>query len=471
MEERIKIDKKCMNRLYQIHTIIMAATKAGTVAKLRDTKKDPIVTDPAFDLNVQTNKSRATLFRDLALLIANRNEGGFGAPIKFDSARGGYYYENLNYGFVVDTDSSSPENLLSLANAKILLSSLSNETPIYRKIAEVTDQISGFSNLMERIAIAPRQKKEIEKELWKKISTALVENRVLKFDVIEKTSESTIPYTFCPYQLIFDQGYYYLWGKELWDDENDSKNLRLLLNVSDIKNCDFEGNTFELPEDYKYNKDKTEYTVKLFSASRHEIVNCAFVENQKIVDVNDEEKSITVKFMASEFLNVHQWIMSQGANVIPLSPQNLVDAWENEIYCLIQKSGIDENWLLLNRNKSVAILKNSKEIKQKRKEQIKEKAEKEGSTTKKYAENQVYEYIALLLHVRTHVSRAYLRTMSFRDFSKYVRDIIPSISKWEILLLAKKLKITDYLDCIDNSNDERVDFKIDNLNFPTEQYK
>lgn len=473
MEERIKIDKKCMDRLHQIHTIIMSATKAGTVAKLRDPKKDPIVTNPAYDLNVQTNKSRATLFRDLALLTAKRSEGGFGAPIKFDSARSGYYYENINYGFVIDTDSSSPENLLSLANAKILLSSLSNETPIYRKIAEVTDQITGFSSLMERIAIAPRQKKEIDKDLWKKISTSLIENKVLKLNVrfFGMTQEYTLPYTFCPYQLIFDQGNYYLWGKELWDDKDDTKNPRLLLNLLDIKDGDFEGSTFELPTDYKYNKEQEEYKVKLFSTARDEIVNCAFAEKQKILEKNDEEKSITVKFMASEFLNVHKWILSQGANAIPLSPQDLVDAWENEIYCLIQNSGINVDWLLLNRKESIKILKNSKEIKQERINKIKASFDNEDITIKEHAQNKVYEYLALLLLVRTHISRAYLRTMSYRDFAKYVTDIIPSISKVEILHLAKKLNIINILESADSSDDERLSFKIENLDPPNKRYK
>ena len=457
LTDRSNIDSDCLKRLNLIHNIIMNATKANTVAILP--QKENNLSSP-YDLSkikrlkeIKASKkvpnpkpyiSVATIYRDLALLRATKEEGGFGAPIIMDRERGGYYYADLNYSLI--SDSSSPESFVSLAIAKKLLSELDQETPIFKKISEVTKEISGneYSKLTERISIAPRMRKTIEESLWNSISTALVENRNLNLKVkfFGMNKPYTLDYNFSPYQLIFDEGTYYLWGKENLDDGFRIKSPRILLSLNDIDSGELTDEHFELPADFSYQKETEKYKIKLFSIARNEIVNCAFATNQEVIERNEDEGSVVVAFEASEFILVHNWILGLGANVIPLEPQDLVDAWENEIYCMIKSSGIDVDWILLNKERSINIIKSKKEILSKRYEK------------RKGMKQQAYEYLALLLKIRTHISYEYLKEMSARDLFGYIESLLPSVSKIEFPALAKKAGLYKTIETVNNSKEE-----------------
>lgn len=423
--DRSNLDKECLDRLNSIHKMIKAATKSGTVAALT---KDPENDEADFNLLKieQTRKtkkagktvSRATIYRDLALLRQCN------APIKFDKGKGGYYYTDPDYEF--GAGSSSPDNLTCLAVTKNLLSNLSTETPIYKKLSEVANNISGYSNLVKRIAIAPRPKKKIDDALWKAISTALTENRTINIsiDYFGQKKPYRLNYTFHPYQLICDEGRYFLWGNDV------DFNQKMLVNLNDITSVALKDENFELPEDFSYEREKTEYTVKLFFSARNEIADCAFAEDQKTIEKSDEEGSVTISFKASEFLLVHNWIMEHGANVVPISPQSLVDAWKNEIYCLTRSSKILAYLLKRNHKQAIQILKQ------------KQPSEPEidvQNISKEEALRQIAEYIAVLANIRAHISTEYLNIMAYRDFDEYAKErLIPFVSKADFKELAKK---------------------------------
>ena len=444
--DRSNIDEECLNRLNKIHTLIKQATLANTVVTLQSIQE-------SLPPNKKTNTpiSRATVYRDLALLSANKvdkEHNGFGAPIKFDRVKGGYYYTDPAYDFISYT--TSPDNLISLVIAKELLSKLSSESPIYKKISDVTKEITGteYSKLTERIAIAPRPQKKIDYSLWQTISTALTENRILKLNIkyFGMTKPYTLTYDFSPYQLIFDEGNYYLWGMENLSGGFGIKNPSILINLNDIDSCELTDETFELPEDFTYKREKIEYTIKLFSTARNEIVNCAFAESQEVLEKNENEGSIVVKFKASEFLLVHSWIMEHGANAVPLAPSNLVDAWKNEIYCLIQKSSIDVDWILLNLKKSVDTIDNRKEI-------LENKKHKDLS--EQQALDLVTDYISLLACIRAHIPFEYIKTMSARNFADIVNNyLLPTVSKVSFKYIAKKAGFYKAIKTVENSSFE-----------------
>lgn len=430
--DRSNIDEECLNRLNKIHTLIKEATLKNTVVSLQAIQE-------YLPPNAKTKGpiSRATIYRDLALLSANKEDvehGGFGAPIKFDRVQGGYYYTDPTYDFI--SDSSAPENLVSLVIAKDLLSNLSNESPIYKKISDITKEITGaeYSKLTERIAIAPRPQKKIDASLWQAISTALTENRILKLNVkyFGMTKPYTLEYNFSPYQLIFDEGNYYLWGLENLDEGFKTESPKILLSLNDIDSGELTDKTFELPEDFCYKKEPTEYKIKLYTIARNDIVNCAFAEEQKILEKNEEEGSITISFKASEFLLVHKWVMEHGANVIPLEPKELVDAWKNEIYCSIQKSEIDSDWILLHQKKSKEIILNKNNT-------IRKWEDKYKDSNNDELQNIICSYLANLINIRANIPLEYLKIMSARNFAEYMKDyIIPSVSESEIKYLIKK---------------------------------
>ena len=189
-----KKDGVLLERLNKIHKSIKNG-EFPTIAKLTEI----------------TGKNQVTMYRDIAILKASRVEGGFEAPLK-KNAEGGYYYTDQTYELVVD--STSPEKLLAFATAKNVLASF-NDTLFYKEISEIADKISGGSQLMERIAVAKRPQASINNINWNKITTALSENRELKIKLSCEVTEkaSLVDINFCPYQLIFSEDKYYLYGK------------------------------------------------------------------------------------------------------------------------------------------------------------------------------------------------------------------------------------------------------------------
>ena len=53
-----------------------------------------------------------------------------------------------------------------------------------------------------------------------------------------------------------------------------------------------------------------------------------FVE--KIIDIDEDEKT-RIEFSSTQWLKVKEWILDQGANAIPRSPQWFVDSWKNTV--------------------------------------------------------------------------------------------------------------------------------------------
>lgn len=85
--------------------------------------------------------------------------------------------------------------------------------------------------------------------------------------------------TFFPYQLIFDEGSYYLWGKRKWDDSTITINSELI-NLNNIVEAKISNESFNLPDDFSYeNRPKINYTIKLYNNAINE--NIEFADDQK----------------------------------------------------------------------------------------------------------------------------------------------------------------------------------------------
>lgn len=447
LTDRSNIDTDFLETLKEIHNKIKRATMAGTVATLQVDSKGQILPTEYDLLKIKNKKkalktpdapyySRAQIFRHLALFRAPKETGGFGAPVSFDNIRGGYFYTDINYEFIADV--SSPDALLALISTKQLLQKLSTDTPIFKKIADLTDQItnSDYSGVIGRIAIAPHPQKEIKDFLWQTICKALSENLNLKLKILYfgMNEPYTIEEKFSPYQLIIDHNNnYFLWGKINLEEGFAIESYNSLININDIESAEIVDEHFELPKEYEYKKEGIEYKVKLFGTARNEIVNCPFVIAQEIVEKNEAEGSIIIRFTASEFLPVHNWVMSLGANVIPLENQELINSWKNEIYCSVHKSEIYRDWIFLNKEKAEEVLNNCQKT--------------DVNLTQTAAFDEVTTYLAQLALVRAHLPLNYLRTMSGRDFNNYINNILlPSISDSKFHITAKRAglyKITD----------------------------
>ena len=390
--DRSIFDEKCLNRLNLIHKLIKEGTVSGnypSFSYILDTLSQ----------NKETEIKRATLFKDLALLSASKVEGGFGAPIKNDRIKHGYYYTEPNYEFIID--SGSFDKLYSLFTAKKLLASLSN-TPVYKNISEITNFITGKSNIIERIAIAPYPHSTIESKKWEKLSESLSKNIKLKILLKNYTlKKPTItPILFSPYQLIFSEEKYYLYGKAeiivpkgkivkffdftmlyfLFGDKDPEKKWEkeIILDLSQFDTIELTDYSFNIPDNIDLTKPNITSYVGYIKGNFED----CFKEKIKSVDPNtynaiiaeekyqnqygitdgkiqiklykkarelvencifsedkkviEENEDYIILEFTPNFPDVLRWILSYGSNIEPIKPKELVKIWKDEIFRLYE---------------------------------------------------------------------------------------------------------------------------------------
>ena len=109
----------------------------------------------------------ATIYRDINTLRTY-----FHAPLGFDRDKDGYYYIDSKWDFALNN--ISPDDVFYLSAAKTLLSGFEG-SPIYNSISEVINFVTdtqgvGKSSLLDRIAVPPTPKVNIDEQVWKKIA-------------------------------------------------------------------------------------------------------------------------------------------------------------------------------------------------------------------------------------------------------------------------------------------------------------
>jgi len=56
----------------------------------------------------------------------------------------------------------------------------------------------------------------------------------------------------------------------------------------------------------------------------------------KLTDFEDDEKT-RIDFSSTQVLKVMEWILAQGANVVPQSPQWFVDDWKKTVKAMMKR--------------------------------------------------------------------------------------------------------------------------------------
>nr|WP_318706724.1 WYL domain-containing protein [uncultured Treponema sp.] len=417
------IDKEMMDRLIIIH---------NTIKNGGDSRPE--------SLALLCNASKITIYRDIKTLKELSNNS-----LDFDRTKKQYFYKDKN--FELTNNSISADEVFALAKAKILLSNLSKDTAIYKEISNVLDfivdkQMLGSSNLINRIIeIQHPHEKIVNINIWQTIITAITENRILQikrvyyFNNLPKVSKWFED--FYPYQLIFDEGSYYLWGKRKWDDSTITINSELI-NLNNIVEAKISNESFNLPDDFSYeNRPKINYTIKLYNNAINE--NIEFADDQKIVSEDSQSKTIEFTTSRNEEY-VLKWIMSHGSNIEPLEPESLVVPWEIEINLLMKRTGIHYDWLFSNKQEAEEVYKNRKNILQPRIDKRNEKLHAEKKDSHK---NQIYDYIARLVRARKRLSFEYIKIMSSRDMMNCANELLPMIPRYDFFWVAKKRQVID----------------------------
>ena len=321
------LNKKKIERLIKIYNAI----KSGLYPNTNQLQK-LIGEETGFKVGI------ATISRDIDTLRTY-----FKAPLEYDRAKNGYYFIDDNWEFALNK--ISVNDAFYLSSVKTLLANF-NDSPMYKEIKTVIDFVTdtqgyGKSLLLDRIAIPPLPKVIVSEETWKSVMTALQENTCLKFDYNGRWNTATTHRFVRPYQLLLQDGMYYLFGyDELADGGNGGERLFCLPRMKNIENTT---NSFELPADFDfssrcsggrfgaYKDEKTiHYEIDFYDDARQFVKDCVWADDQEFIDI-DEENTTIIKFSSSQSLKVLEWVLSQGVNARPRAPEEFVERWKNEI--------------------------------------------------------------------------------------------------------------------------------------------
>lgn len=116
-----------------------------------------------------------------------------------------------------------------------------------------------------------------------------------------------------------------------------------LFSLSRIENVVKTSAHFDLPEDFDFSTkcgggkfgafsvEKTEnYTVDFYDESRDFVKGRIWADDQKIEDFDEDERT-RISFSSRQSEKILEWVLSQGATAIPVSPPALVESWKAQI--------------------------------------------------------------------------------------------------------------------------------------------
>ncbi len=289
-------------------------------------------------LSRELEVSIPTISRDIEFL-----RDRFQAPIEYDSKKRGYYYIG---DYDMPLNSVSVQDLFTLTTAKALLSQY-EDSPLYKNLCETIELLNISQNtynteFIERIAVPPTPKVMINKDIWNLIYNAMQENHVIEFDYLARSNKKTKKRRVHAYQILFDEGRYFLFGY------SEERKAERLFSLSRISNVEIQEEKFKLPKDYEFasrcgggkfgafiSKDVKKYKIYFYGYSRNHIKDCLWADDQKIIDY-DEDDTTEIQFSSSQSNKVLEWVLSHGAEAQPIAPKSFVKKWKEEIYAMLE---------------------------------------------------------------------------------------------------------------------------------------
>ena len=265
------------------------------------------------------------------------------APIAIDENHKRYY--SCERTVMLPGCVARAENFHFVAVLNNLLETIKN-TPVYEQAQKVFSELSILApsqnsygqadTAPSRVIFLGAPATEIGDSIWNTIFTAMEKNChiVIEYDMQTNIIKRGIR----PYQLIFDNGLWDLWGYDCVNRQKQQYNL------SRIKSVELRPETFELPDDYDYRNETpgtfgcyrdigapmTHYKIHFRKGSYAGIFARDRVWGLNSSIKYDDEGTI-ISFDNNQFLPILRWILGWGADVKPLEPEKLVTEWKKEI--------------------------------------------------------------------------------------------------------------------------------------------
>jgi predicted DNA-binding transcriptional regulator YafY len=278
--------------------------------------------------------SEATISRDIELMRDRLN-----APIDYDALHRGYYYTQKAYR--LPAGYASAQDMLALGMAKTLLT-LYRNTPLHDAADHLLDSITaplatdGTSQwYKDRIVVSPAASIIIPPGIWDPIITGLKENRVIAFEYSGLWDEGYKPRRVRPYQLLFDNGVWYLYGYA-----EERKAIRMF-SLPRMRNAAATSATFTLPKDFDYRLKSDDSYFGVFAGGKRQQFAIAFYEDSAVwvrdrqwaadQKIEDKDEGVVISFSSTQYHKVLEWVLSRGGTARPFEPEQLVNDWECHI--------------------------------------------------------------------------------------------------------------------------------------------
>lgn len=195
-------------------------------------------------------------------------------------------------------------------------------------------------NSSSRIAFTGAPEKNIDSNVWKTIYEALDSNSAINIKYLAEGRTEEEIYKIKPFQMIFDNGLWELWGECL----NVNHKGRKLFNLSRISRVSISGliERFELPDDYDFlqtvsgsfgcynDNNLLKYKIRFEKDSYAWLYTKDRIwgDNQA---VEETESGYILSFEASQFKPILRWVLGWGNEAEPLEPAKLVSEWKEKV--------------------------------------------------------------------------------------------------------------------------------------------
>jgi predicted DNA-binding transcriptional regulator YafY len=290
----------------------------------------------------------ATIYRDIEFMRDRLN-----APIEYSAEHRGWYYGKKAYR--LPASFASADDMLALGMAKSLLTLYKN-TPLYdsaqRLLDEITvplsyDPTAPFSSdkaiawYEKRIIVPPVASAPVKDEIWEAIIDAMKQNKIINLEYKGDNDEDYIPRLIRPYQLLFDNRGWYLYGYA-----EDRSNIRLFT-LSRMKSVSLTNKRFNLPKDFEYCTindgsyfgiyigKKNHYRIELTPSFYDYIKERQWAADQK-VEMSKDKTKVIMEFSSTQGQRVLEWVLSLGMFAQPIKPSELVKEWKKHVKAMYE---------------------------------------------------------------------------------------------------------------------------------------
>jgi len=195
----------------------------------------------------------------------------------------------------------------------------------------------------ERIIVPPVPAVQFSPEVWNIACEALQKNRVLRFEYRSTWTSGYTPRRVRPYQLLFDNGAWYLYAYS-----TEGRGMRMY-SLPRIRNISLEDESFafQASDDYRVRIDgsyfgayssekKRRFRIAFFNDGAMRIKERLWAADQRIKETRD---GVILSFSSSQYGKVLELVLANGRDALPLEPAELVKDWQDNILDMRKRVG------------------------------------------------------------------------------------------------------------------------------------